>query len=66
MKQDDRNKAKARRNFLKLAGVAGVAGGAAMTGAAAKADGPRAEPATQCKGYRMTEHVRKSYETARF
>jgi len=54
-----------RRDFLKLAGVGAVAGGAAALGASKKAKAEAAErPAT--RGYRETDHVRKFYRTARF
>ena len=52
-----------RRDFLKLAGLGGIAGGAAMVAgkdeAAAEAENPR-------RGYRETDHVRKYYELAKF
>ncbi len=52
-----------RRDFLKLAGLAPVAGAALLvSGAPAKAEQPAPEPG----GYRETEHIRKYYETARF
>jgi hypothetical protein len=51
-----------RRDFLKLAGLAPVAGAAlAVTGAPAKA----APTIEKTDGYRKTEHIRKYYETAR-
>ena len=59
-----------RRGFL--AGAA-VAGGAAATGAARAvgapapdAPGPEAPVAPESRGYRVTEHVRRYYEKARF
>lgn len=55
----------ARRDLLKLAGLGGVAGAAAIAAsggtaeAAVKADG-------KGTGYRETEHVRKYYDLAKF
>lgn len=53
-----------RRGFLKLAGLGTVAGGAAVvTGGKVEA----AEPVdTSSKGYRLTDHVKRVYEAARF
>lgn len=60
----DRPAAK-RRDFLKLLGMGGAAGAAALaTGGATKSDA--AEPAKTETGYRETAHVRKFYETAKF
>ena len=53
-----------RREFLKLAGVGAVAGGAAALGANKKAKADAAEVTSS--GYRETDHVRKFYRTARF
>jgi hypothetical protein len=51
-----------RRDFLKLAGLAPVAGAAlAAPGAPAETEVPKPEAG----GYRETEHIRKYYETAR-
>lgn len=65
MKQDSRRNGQGRRDFLKLAGLGAVAGTAAAAGAALPV---RAEEAGGRKGagYRVTEHVRKAYELARF
>ena len=54
-----------RRDFLKLAGVGAVAGGAAVLGGPKKADAAAAE-APSGRGYRETEHVKKFYRSARF
>ena len=54
-----------RRDFLKLAGVGAVAGGAAALGATKKTEAAAAE-APPSRGYRETDHVRKFYRTARF
>ncbi len=51
-----------RRDFMKLAGLAPVAGTALLaSGAPARADKPAPEPGR----YRETEHIRQYYETAR-
>lgn len=65
MKQDSRRSAQGRREFLKLAGLGAVAGTAAAAGAALPV---RAEEADGRKGarYRVTDHVKKAYELARF
>ena len=54
-----------RRDFLKLARVGAVAGGAAVLGGPKKADAAAAE-APSGRGYRETEHVKKFYRSARF
>ncbi|WP_321504885.1 twin-arginine translocation signal domain-containing protein [Breoghania sp.] len=54
-----------RRGFLKLASLGTLAGGAAViTGA----DAGAAEAVEEGRpgGYRVTEHVKRAYETARF
>ncbi len=62
--QAERKTAK-RREFLKLLGVGGVAGAAAMA-AGGTAPAEAAEPTPPETGYRETAHVRKFYETAKF
>ncbi len=61
----DTNKAKpGRRDFLKLASIGAVAAGVAgVTGQKAEAK-PDAEE--KRSGYRLTHHVKKVYELARF
>jgi hypothetical protein len=54
-----------RRDFLKLAGIGAVAGGAAALGATKKAEAASADTPAG-RGYRETEHVRKFYRSARF
>lgn len=53
-----------RRDFLKLAGLGTVAGSAAVV------TGGKVEAAeaveTKSSGYRLTDHVKRVYETARF
>jgi len=53
-----------RRDFLKLAGVGGVASAAAaVVGTTAEA---KTEPDQRGAGYRETAHVKRVYELARF
>jgi hypothetical protein len=60
MSSDQDAKAGRRRQFLKLASLGAVVAGQSQRPAQA------AEPETEGKGYRETEHVRKVYELARF
>ena len=53
-----------RRNFLKLAGVATVTGGAALAVGGNEAEASVEQTSEQ--GYRETEHVRTYYDSARF
>ena len=54
-----------RRDFLKLMGLGGVAGAAALaTGGKPPAAQARATP--DGDGYRETPHVKQYYETAKF
>ena len=62
--QADRLMAK-RRAFLKLLGMGGAAGAAALAAGSA-APSEAAAPAQPETGYRETAHVRKFYETAKF
>ena len=53
-----------RRNFLKMASVGTLVGGAAaVTGASAKAS---EEGEIKGSGYRESDHVKKVYELSRF
>ncbi|MBD8875008.1 twin-arginine translocation signal domain-containing protein [Roseibium polysiphoniae] len=52
-----------RRNFLKLAGLGTLAGGASIVAGGAEAVEAGTDAGT---GYRETDHVKKVYETARF
>ena len=54
-----------RRGFLKLAGLAPVAGGAALVAGTASDPAEAATP-EKGKGYRETAHVKAYYESARF
>lgn len=51
-----------RRDFLKLAGLAPVAGAALVAGGR---PAEAAKPTQQTGGYRESEHIKKYYETAR-
>ena len=57
---------KSRRNFLLAAGLgsAGVAAAVLMPAAAQAEPAEKAEE-PQGKGYHLTDHIRKYYETAR-
>lgn len=55
----------ARRDLLKLAGLGGVAGAAAVAASGGKAEAA-VESGRKNAGYRETEHVRKYYDLARF
>lgn len=52
-----------RRDFLKLAGLGTLAGGATVVAGSAQAT---EAVDTSGRGYRETDHVKKAYETARF
>ena len=52
-----------RRDFLKLAGLGSLAGGATLVTGTAEAAAPSSEAGN---GYRETDHVKKVYEAARF
>lgn len=54
-----------RRDFLKLAGLGTVAGGAALVAAKGEAVAEQAGTAGS-KGYQETDHVRTYYKSARF
>jgi len=62
---DNNPKVKAgRRDFLKLAGVATVSGGAALATGGTAAEARVTEK--EADGYRETDHVRAYYDSARF
>ncbi len=65
MRREKRASGQGRREFLKLAGLGAVVGTvAAVAGERpAEAAGSAGAPAS---GYRLTEHVKKAYELARF
>lgn len=55
----------ARRDLLRLAGLGGVAGAAAIATSGRKAEAA-VETGGKSAGYRETEHVRTYYELAKF
>lgn len=65
MKQKQQAKQVARRDLFKLAGLGGLAAGAAAIAATREAEAAT-EPSTSNAGYRETPHVRKYYELAKF
>ncbi len=54
-----------RRNFLMAVGAGGVATAAAVVGKNPQAQPKKAEAVTGGKGYQLTEHVRKYYDTTK-
>lgn len=65
MKTERDRTASGRRDFLKLASLGSVLGGAALLVRGTEAEA--AEPGeTRPGGYRLTEHIRTFYESARF
>ena len=62
--EPERKKAK-RRDFLKLVGLGGVAGAAALA-AGGTPETATAEVKPEGSGYHETPHVRKYYDTAKF
>jgi hypothetical protein len=55
-----------RRNFLLAAGAGGVAGTAAVVvGKSSQGQPKKAEVLSGSKGYHVTEHVRKYYNTTK-
>ena len=54
-----------RRNFLVAVGAGGVATAAAVVGKSSKGQAKKPEAAAGGKGYQLTEHVRKYYETTK-
>lgn len=55
-----------RRNFLTALGVGGAAAAAAvMSRQRAAGTAPKPAAARQGRGYQLTEHVRRYYETAK-
>jgi hypothetical protein len=54
-----------RRNFLLAVGAGGVATAAAVAGRHPKAQAGKAQAVVAGKGYQLTEHVRKYYETTK-
>ncbi len=62
--EPERKQAK-RRDFLKLVGLGGVAGAAALA-AVGKPTAAEAKATPERPGYHETPHVRKYYDTAKF
>ena len=54
-----------RRNFLAAVSTAGVAGAAAVVAGKPQGMPKKAVAPTSGKGYQLTEHVRKYYETTK-
>ena len=54
-----------RRNFLLVAGAGGVAAAAVVATKSPQAQPKKAEAVTGSKGYQLTDHVRKYYETTK-
>jgi len=54
-----------RRNFLFAVGAGGVATAAAVAGKNSPSQTKKAEAVSGSKGYQLTEHVRKYYETTK-
>ncbi len=60
----EKNAGTGRRDFLKMAGLGTLAGGAAR--ATAKGEAEAVETPVDGAGYRETDHVRTYYKLARF
>ena len=54
-----------RRNFLLAAGAGGVAAAAVVAGKSGQAQTKKPEAVSGSKGYHVTDHVRKYYNTAK-
>ena len=54
-----------RRKFLMVAGAGGVATAAAVATKAPSTQQKKAEAVSGSRGYQLTEHVRKYYETTK-
>lgn len=65
MKTESTKQRVARRDLLKVAGLGGVAGAAALATKVGKAEAASAED-VKGSGYRETEHVRTYYDLAKF
>ena len=66
MKKEQQSPKEARRGFLRLASLGAVASGVAAVTGSAEAKTAEAGKEIRGRGYRVTEHVRKAYELARF
>ena len=65
MREQKKERRIGRRDLLKLAGVGGLAGAAAVAGTKREASAA-AEQAPRGGGYRETDHVKTYYRSARF
>jgi hypothetical protein len=63
MKSPDRRLS--RRNFLLAAGAGGVAAAAVVAGKSSQGQPKKAEVVSGSKGYHVTEHIRKYYNTTK-
>ena len=54
-----------RRNFLFAAGAGGVVTAAAIAGKSPSVQPKKAEAVSGSKGYHLTEHIRKYYDTTK-
>jgi hypothetical protein len=54
-----------RRNFLLAAGAGGVVTAAAIVGKSPQTQPKKAEAVSGSKGYHLTEHIRKYYDTTK-
>ena len=66
MAKETGKKSVRRRDFLRLAGLGGVAGAAAVAGATGRAEAGSSGEGKSSSGYRETDHVKKFYELSRF
>ncbi len=64
MRKDSSRTKPGRRDFLKLASIGAVAAGVA--GVAGRKAEAEPDAGAQRSGYRLTHHVKKVYELARF
>lgn len=65
MKTETKKQRVARRDLLKVAGLGGAVGAAALATKAGKAEAASADE-VMGSGYRETEHVRTYYDLAKF
>ena len=63
MKSPDRKLS--RRNFLLAAGAGGVGVAAVVAGKSSQGQPKKAEVVSGSKGYHVTEHIRKYYNTTK-
>lgn len=63
MKSPDRKLS--RRNFLLAAGAGGAAAAAVIAGKSSQGDPKKTEVVSDSRGYHVTEHIRKYYNTTK-